>query len=101
MTNGLLHIIKVRSSCVADVLALPVGERVCKTAGKSQPPVGQYGPQDLQQLDAPSNQRICCAIGVFVPAICGANQNLRKHALHILNFAQQLLSGKVPTVHGL
>lgn len=34
MTNGLLHIIEVRSSGIADVLALPVGERVCKTAGR-------------------------------------------------------------------
>jgi hypothetical protein len=101
MTNGLLHIIEVRSGCIADVLALPVGERVCKTAGKGQPLIEQYGLQDLQQLDTPSNQWICRPIGVFVPAICGANQNVRKNALDILNFAQQLLSSKVTTVQGL
>jgi hypothetical protein len=34
MANGLHHIIEIRSSRVADVLTLPVGESICKTAHK-------------------------------------------------------------------
>lgn len=101
VTNGLLNIIKVRGSGVADILALPVGEGVCKPGIKVSISFVSSCKSNSQQLDTSCNERICRTVRIFIPAVCGTDCDVRKHALNLLNHAQQLRCSQAPSIESL
>jgi hypothetical protein len=54
-----------------------------------------------QICDAPSDERIGSAIGIFVPTVSSTDCHPREHGLDRLNLAQKLLAGEISAIESL
>jgi hypothetical protein len=99
-TESLHYIIEEALGRIANGLTLPVGEGIAQpTRTLEVALIVQRKSKYLQDVNTTLNQRIRCAVLIFVPAVCGSDLELWHGLLYVLNLRQKLCTSEIATIH--